>query len=88
MLWGKAGGAMQVRKIAMVVATKIVLPYEPQYVGHRVAEERRKAVSEWLRQRESELDEHRSPSVVPEHPWMAERQASPDRRESLKVRPS
>jgi len=44
----------------------IVLPYEPQYVGHRDAEERRKAVSEWLRRRERELDEHQSPSVVPE----------------------
>jgi hypothetical protein len=66
MLQGKAGGAVQVREIAMVVATKIVLPYEPQYVGHRDAEERRKAVSEWLRQREQELDEHPSPSVVPD----------------------
>ena len=50
----------------MVVASKIVLPYEPQYVGHRDAEERRKAVSEWLRQRKRELDEHPSPSVVPD----------------------
>lgn len=57
---------MQVREGAMAVASKIVLPYEPQYVGHRDAEERRKAVSEWLRQRERELDEHPSPSVVPE----------------------
>lgn len=52
----------------MVAMSKVVLPYEPQYVGHRNAEERRKAVSEWLRQRERELDEHRSASVVPEHP--------------------
>ena len=44
----------------------IVLPYEPQYVGHRNAEERRKAVSEWLRQRERELGD--APSVVPEQP--------------------
>ena len=50
----------------MVVASKIVLPYEPQYVGHRDAEERRKAVSEWLREREREVDEHPSPSVVPD----------------------
>jgi hypothetical protein len=58
---------MQVREIAMVAASsKIVLPYEPQYVGHRDAEERRKAVSEWLRQREREVDEHPSPSVVPD----------------------
>ena len=50
----------------MVAKSGIVLPYEPQYVGHRDAEERRKAVSEWLRQREQEVDEHPSPSVVPE----------------------
>ncbi len=57
---------MQVRESAMAVASKIVLPYEPEYVGHRDAEERRKAVSEWLRQREREVDEHPSPSVVPD----------------------
>lgn len=56
---------IQVRERATVVASKIALPYEPQHVGHRDAE-RRKAVSEWLRQRERELDEHPSPSVVPE----------------------
>ena len=52
----------------MVAMSGIVLPYEPQYVGHRNAEERRKAVSEWLRQREREVDEHHAPSVVPEQP--------------------
>lgn len=57
----------------MVAASRIVLPYEPQYVGHRDAEERRKAVSKWLQQRERELDEHPSPSVVPEP-------AAPDRK--------
>jgi hypothetical protein len=46
--------------------SKIVLPYEPQYVGHRATEERRRAVSEWLRQRERELDD--VPSVVPGQP--------------------
>jgi hypothetical protein len=63
----------------MVAMSGIVLPYEPQYVGHRNAEERRKAVSEWLRQRVRELDEHRSPSVVPEHPSTGE-QPSPDKK--------
>jgi hypothetical protein len=63
---GSAGGAMQVRESSMVVASKIVLPYEPQYVGHRDAEERRKVVSEWLQEREREVDEHPSPSVVPD----------------------
>jgi hypothetical protein len=46
--------------------SRIVLPYEPQYVGHREAEDRRKAVSDWLRQRERELGD--APSVVPEAP--------------------
>jgi hypothetical protein len=63
---------MQVRESAMVVASKIVLPYEPQYVGHRDAEERRRAVSEWLRQRERQVDEHNAPSVVPEQPSTSE----------------
>jgi hypothetical protein len=57
---------MQARINSMVVAPKIVLPIEPAYVGHRDAEERRKEVSEWLRVRERELDEHPSPSVVPD----------------------
>ena len=63
----------------MVAMSGIVLPYEPQYVGHRNAEERRKAVSEWLRQRERELDEHHAPSVVPEHPSTGE-QPSPGKK--------
>lgn len=54
------------------VMSGIVLPYEPQYVGHRKAEERRKAVSEWLRQREREADEHAAPSVVPDAPSATE----------------
>jgi hypothetical protein len=56
---------MQARVNSMIVAPKIVLPIEPAYVGHRDAEERRKLVSEWLRDRERELDEHLSPSVIP-----------------------
>jgi hypothetical protein len=59
-------GNMQTRINTMVVAPKILLPIEPAYVGHRDAEERRKQVSEWLRRRERELDEHPSPSVVPD----------------------
>ena len=55
----------------MVVASKILLPYEPQYVGHRDAEERRKAVSEWLREREREVDEH------PSRPWCPTQQGFP-----------
>ena len=47
------------------ILSKIVLPYEPDYVGHREAEKRRQETKEWLRQRERELAE-RSPSIVPE----------------------
>jgi len=54
-------------------ASEIVLPIEPAFVGHRVAEERHKAVAEWLRQRERQLDEHPSESVVP-------KPASPDQK--------
>jgi hypothetical protein len=45
--------------------SKIVLPYEPDYVGHREAAKRRQETKEWLRQRERELAE-RAPSIVPE----------------------
>ncbi len=40
----------------MVVNSKIVLPIESAYVGHRDAAERRKSVAEWLQQREEEVD--------------------------------
>jgi hypothetical protein len=52
----------------MVEASGVVLPYEPQSIEHRKDEERRKLVSEWLQQRERELDDHPAPSVVPEPP--------------------
>jgi hypothetical protein len=42
-----------------------ILPYEPQYVGHWQAEQRRKETERWLRRRESS---RRSPSIVPDHP--------------------
>jgi hypothetical protein len=45
--------------------SKIVLPYEPDYVGGREAEKRRKETKEWLRQRERELAEP-SPPLAPE----------------------
>jgi hypothetical protein len=44
--------------------SKIVLPYEPDYVGGREAENRRKQTQEWLRQRELEAST-RSPPIVP-----------------------
>jgi hypothetical protein len=49
----------------MLAMSKIVLPYEPDYVGHREAAKRRQETKEWLRQRERELAE-RAPSIVPE----------------------
>jgi hypothetical protein len=50
----------------MRAMSKIVLPYEPHYIGHRQAEARRKETKEWLRQRERELAE-RAPPLAPEH---------------------
>jgi hypothetical protein len=47
------------------ILSKIVLPYEPDYVGHREAEKRRQETKEWLRQRERDLAE-RLPSIFPE----------------------
>ena len=45
--------------------SKIVLPYEPDHVGGREAEKRRKQTQAWLRQRELELASTRSPPIVP-----------------------
>ena len=45
----------------------IVLPYEPQYTGHRELEKRREATKEWLRQREIELAVD-SPPLAPDQP--------------------
>ena len=42
-LAGKANGLLEMSKIA--------LPYEPDYVGGREAEKRRKETKEWLRNR-------------------------------------
>ena len=49
----------------MLAMSKIVLPYEPDYVGRLEAEKRRQETKEWLRQRERELAEC-APSIVPE----------------------
>jgi hypothetical protein len=43
---------------------KIVLPYEPNYVGGREAEKRRRQTREWLRQREMGVSVQ-SPPIVP-----------------------
>jgi hypothetical protein len=48
----------------------VLLPYDPQYVGHRQAEKRRQETGEWLRQQELKLSElkppRQSPSIVPD----------------------
>jgi hypothetical protein len=44
--------------------SKIVLPYEPEYVGGREAEKRREETKQWLRNRERELAN--SLPIVPE----------------------
>jgi hypothetical protein len=44
----------------------IILPYEPQYTGHREADDRRRATKEWLRRKEQKLHEE-APTIVPDH---------------------
>jgi hypothetical protein len=55
----------------MSLMSGVLLPYDPQYVGHRQAEKRRHETGEWLRQQELKLSEPsgraQSPSIVPEH---------------------
>jgi hypothetical protein len=47
---------------------KIVLPYEPAYVGGREAAKRRKQTQEWLRQREIEVSTESPPTIPLEQP--------------------
>jgi hypothetical protein len=48
-------------------SSKVILPYEPGYTGHREMEKRRKATREWLHQREQQArDRMNAPSIVPE----------------------
>jgi hypothetical protein len=54
----------------MTSVSGVLLPYDPQYVGHRQAEKRRQETGEWLRQQELKLlkpeRRQQSPSIVPE----------------------
>jgi hypothetical protein len=57
----------------MATMSGVLLPYDPQYVGHREAEKRRQETSEWLRQQELKLlkpsQGEELPSIVPgDHP--------------------
>lgn len=57
----------------MATMSGVLLPYDPQYVGHRKAEKRRQETSEWLRQQELKLlkpsQGEKLPSIVPgDHP--------------------
>lgn len=55
----------------MATMSGVLLPYDPQYVGHREAEKRRQETGEWLRQQELKLLKPRQgeelPSIVPGH---------------------
>ena len=52
----------------MLTKSRTILPYEPQFTGHREAQKRRELTRIWLRLRERELArEQESPSIVPDH---------------------
>ncbi len=55
----------------MTTTSGVLLPYDPQYVGHRMAEKRRQETGEWLRQQELKLlktdQGEELPSIVPGH---------------------
>jgi hypothetical protein len=51
----------------MVAASKIILPYEPGYVGNKEADKQRQQTKEQLRKREREFAERQQPPlIVPE----------------------
>ena len=51
----------------MVATSKIILPYEPGYVGNKEANKRQKEAKERMRQREREFAERQQPPlIVPE----------------------
>jgi hypothetical protein len=55
-----------VERDKVMVATSIILPYEPGYVANKEADKRRKETKERLQQREREFAERQPPSIVPE----------------------
>jgi hypothetical protein len=51
----------------MVTKSKIILPYEPDYVGNKEADKRRREAKRLSREREREYAERRQPPlIVPE----------------------
>ena len=51
----------------MVATSKIILPYEPGYVGNKEADKQRQQTKEQLRKREREFAERQQPPlIVPE----------------------
>jgi hypothetical protein len=46
--------------------SRIVLPYEADYAGHRTAEKRRRETLDWLHERERQLADRDAPSIVPD----------------------
>jgi len=57
-----------IKDIRMLPTSKLVLPYEPNYTGHREAEKRRKQTREWLRQRDRVLQRRELESPPPRTP--------------------
>jgi hypothetical protein len=54
---------------AMQATSNLILPIDPEYTGHREAEQRHRETREWLRRRERELDLHTDmPSIAPDKP--------------------
>jgi hypothetical protein len=67
--WNQGTGALLVpiKNKVMVATSKIILPYQPGYVGNKEADKRRKQTKEQLRQREREFAERQQPPlIVPE----------------------
>jgi hypothetical protein len=68
--WNQGTGALLVPKKGIKPWSqrpKIILPYEPGYVGNKEADKRRKETKERARQREREFAERQQPPlIVPE----------------------
>src|SRR5262245_35423575 len=65
----------------MPQTSNFILPYEPEYTGHREEEKRREETREWLRQRKRELE---SPSMASD--WNSATPSSLQRATSPSIR--
>ncbi len=57
----------------MPQTSNVILPYEPNYQGHREEARRRKETKEWLRRREQAV---KSPPIAPDHEYHPEKGAA------------